>query len=165
LIQLQREGFIEDTVEFIREIAETLHILDIITPKLILYFDNLEPVKQEYFKDPDDPPVQRIGETLYFVKCENYMTYFGLTEFNLEHMLFRINFQRKYSNFNFAQKTREETPEIPMNEYIWYCCPLEMRAVDIQIAYYQHWQKYVENNKVSKKEIDQSWGRLSAYGL
>jgi hypothetical protein len=29
-----------------------------------------------------------------------------------------------------------------------------MRAVMIQIAYYQHWQHYGENEKVSKKEID-----------
>jgi hypothetical protein len=29
-----------------------------------------------------------------------------------------------------------------------------MRAVSVQIAYYQHWQRYGENDKISKKEID-----------
>jgi hypothetical protein len=29
-----------------------------------------------------------------------------------------------------------------------------MRAICIQIAYYQHWERYGENDKVSKKEID-----------
>jgi hypothetical protein len=85
--------------------TETLQILEIITSKTMLYFEYLETTKREYFEDPDDPPVQRIGETLYFVKCENYMTSFGFREFNLEYMLFRINFQTRYSDFNFCAKS------------------------------------------------------------
>jgi hypothetical protein len=58
-------------MEFAYAIADTLFIIEEITEKMKIYFDNLEPVKREYFEDPDDPPVQRIGETLYFVKCDN----------------------------------------------------------------------------------------------
>jgi hypothetical protein len=90
-----------------------------------IYFDSLETVKREYLEDPDDPPVQRISETLYFVKCNDYMTSFGLVQFNLNYMLQRINFQRMYADvYSFTQKTLEETPEIPLNEYIWYAWPL-----------------------------------------
>jgi hypothetical protein len=82
------------------------------------------------------------------------MTSFGLTEFNLKYMLQNINFQTRHSHFNFAQKALDESPEIPLNEYIWYVYLLEMRIVDVQIAYYIHWKDYEENEKVSKKEID-----------
>jgi hypothetical protein len=88
--------------EFAGEMIEALFILKDITTKMMIYFENLETTKREYFEDHDDPPVQRIGETLYFVKCENYMISFGLTEFNLQYMLYRINYQTKYSFFNFA---------------------------------------------------------------
>jgi hypothetical protein len=69
------------------------------------------------------------------------MTSFSIREFNLEYMLYRINIQTKYFD-NFAQKALDETPEIPLNEYVWYFCPLEYRVVDIQVAYYQHCEKY-----------------------
>jgi hypothetical protein len=154
LVCLQNENLIGDATKFANEIANTLSILEIITAKMMTNFNNLETTKREYFEDNDDTPVQRIGETLYFIKCENYMISFGLTEFNLEYMLYRINFQTKYSYFNLGQKALDESPEIPSNEYIWYGFPLELRVIDVQIAYYIHWEYYGENGKVSKKEID-----------
>jgi hypothetical protein len=138
---------------FATAICETIDILKEITRKMMMYFENLDTHKQEYFDDPDDPPIPRIGEMLIIVKCENYMTCRGLIEFNLEYMLFRINIKKKFPSFDYTQKALEEIPEIPANEYVWYFCPLEIRTVDIQIVYYLHWQRFDDNNKVSKKEI------------
>jgi hypothetical protein len=118
LITLQSEDIIGDTTKFANEIANTLTILQMITAKIMDYFVNLKTIKREYFEDLNDPPVQRISEILYFVKCENYMTSFGLTEFNLKYMLQNIYFQTRHSHFNFAQKALDESPGIPLNEYI-----------------------------------------------
>jgi hypothetical protein len=146
----QKESFIGEVLGFGKVIAETLYRLKYISNIII---ENLKTIKREYCEDPDDPPLQRISETLYFIKCENYMTSFGLLEFNLNYVLFKTKFMRS-AGFNFTQKALEETPEIPPNEYVWFGCPLEMRAIDIQIAYYHHWQHFGENEKVSRKEIN-----------
>jgi hypothetical protein len=90
--------------EFTETIVETWSILEVIATALKEYDESLKRIKREYFEDPDDPLVQRIGETLYFVRCENYMTSFGLVEFNLEYVLFKTNFIRKYASFDFTQK-------------------------------------------------------------
>jgi hypothetical protein len=110
LTNLEMEGIIGDKVKFAEEIAKPLYLLEFIVTRIVKYFIDLKPIKQEYFEDPDDPPVQRIGQTLYFVKCENYMTSFGIREFNLDYMLFKINYQTKYYDYNFAQNSLEETP-------------------------------------------------------
>jgi hypothetical protein len=153
LLFLEKEEFIGNAAEFAWTIAETIDILKVITEKMMMYFDNLDTHKQEYLEDSDDPPIPRIGEALYFVKRENYMTQKGLINFDLDYMLYRINFNDRYAPYNWSQKALEETPEIPENEYIWYFCPLEPHTVDIQIAYYIHWKYYDENDKVSKKEM------------
>jgi hypothetical protein len=77
LLRLEKEGFIKDMMEFAIAIVDTTDIIGEMIEKMKIYFDNLNSIKREYFEDPDDPPVQRIGETLYFVKCDNYMTSFG----------------------------------------------------------------------------------------
>jgi hypothetical protein len=81
------------------------------------------------------------------------MTYKGMITFDLEYMLHRINFNNRYAAYSWSKKALEETPEIPENEYIWYFCPLDPQIVGIQIAYYIHWERSGENDKVSKKEI------------
>jgi hypothetical protein len=118
LYQLEKEGFIGNVNDFVETMVETWCTLQVISEALEEYLKSLKTVKREYFEDPDDPPVQRIGETLYFVRCENYMTSFGLIEFNLNNVLFKTNFIRKYADFNFTQKALEEIPEIPPNEYM-----------------------------------------------
>jgi hypothetical protein len=122
----------------------------------------MESKKQEYFDDPDDPPVPRIGETLFFVEGENYMTSKGFAKFDLDYMLFRLAMNEGIP-YNYAQKALDESPEIPPNEYVWYFCPLEPLIVDIQIAYYLHWEHYNGHNKVSKEEISNIlWKVLNA---
>jgi hypothetical protein len=49
LFQLKKEGFIGNMTEFGAEMVETLIVLEEITEKMKMYFDNLEPVKREYF--------------------------------------------------------------------------------------------------------------------
>jgi hypothetical protein len=67
LFLLQRENFIESADAFSKEIIDTLVIIAAIMTKLIEQLIQLN-TKQEYFDDPDDPPIPRIEETLYFVE-------------------------------------------------------------------------------------------------
>jgi hypothetical protein len=77
----KNEGFIENVSDFATEIAEILGIISTIMSKLIEQLIQLN-TKREYFDDPEDPPIPKIEETLYFVACENYMRYKGLIKFN-----------------------------------------------------------------------------------
>jgi hypothetical protein len=95
LIILEREEFIGNATEFVKAILETLTLLNYITGELMEYFDNLDTHKQEYFDDPNDLPIPGIGETLFFVKYENYMTYKGLITFDLNYAMVRLNSNKK----------------------------------------------------------------------
>jgi hypothetical protein len=83
------------------------------------------------------------------------MTFRGLIKFDLDYVIERTTFSRKFLVMNCRQKAIEESPEIPMNEYRWYFCPLEVSTCQMQIGYYSHWMKYNENIKVSVEKISE----------
>jgi hypothetical protein len=51
---IQGDGLIESPLEFGITICETIDILKEMTEKMMLYFENLNPIKQEYFDDPSN---------------------------------------------------------------------------------------------------------------
>jgi hypothetical protein len=54
----------------------------------------------------------------------------------------------------YSKKALEETPDLPMNEYKWWGCPLEVRTIDTQIWYYLTWSRIGNAvDKVSRDEI------------
>jgi hypothetical protein len=149
---VKEDGLIDNVEEYIDTIVDTLVIANKIGRSLEKQLkETPKERKVIYHEDPDDPPIPKIEEMLMFNECENYMTIKGFVKFDLEYMLNGINEMNKrknpYGNIQFAL---DEAPDIPMNEYIWYCCPLEPEIGVIQLYYYSHWMNYNEFDKVSK---------------
>jgi hypothetical protein len=94
----------EEFIGNVRHFMETLDILFEINVKMTEYFSSLKIYKQEYFDDPDDPPIPKISKTFYFVECDNYMTVKGLVKFDLDYVIFRTGFNRRYAPFDYTKK-------------------------------------------------------------
>jgi hypothetical protein len=114
----------------------------------------MEAIKYEYHEDQDDPPIPNKFKKFQFVECDNYMTDEDLVKFNSNYVINQIAHRRGRINKNL-QRTIDETPAIPMNEYRWYVCPLNPSCLRIQIYYYIHWMYYKEQDKVSVEEISE----------
>jgi hypothetical protein len=114
--EYEKEEYISNHIKYMGVIKEKIVITMEIARKLNKQLEQFTTTKQEYFDDPDDPPIPKI-ETLQFVECDKYMTYKGLIKFDLDYVIDRTTFARKYWYFNITQKIIDESPEIPMNEY------------------------------------------------
>jgi hypothetical protein len=90
----EEEIFISNQIKYMDVIKKILIMMEI-AAKLSEQINKFQTTKQEYFDDPDDPPIPRI-EMFQFVECDKYMTREGLIKFDLNYVIERTENMRKY---------------------------------------------------------------------
>jgi hypothetical protein len=131
-------------------LIEALDIMETIIDKLTIQIKELNSrPTPKYYDDPDDPPVERCPP-FSFVECPNYHTCSKTITFNLKYMLRNIN-----KGIAYSKKALDETSDLPMNEYKWWECPLELASISPQINYYMRWERIGKAvDRVDRREID-----------
>jgi hypothetical protein len=94
--------------------------------------------------DPSTYPQYR------FVECDNYMTSRGLVKFNLDYA---INTSTNWKWKDLERNGYLDAPFVKLENYTWFCCPLEFYAEKTQKDYYESYREEGDHELVSHEEF------------